>query len=114
MRSCCIATCQTGHTLPSGVIIHRFPKNDSQRHLWMSMVKTHQPSNKAQINSYYGICSLHFPSDCYDHMLIRTSQRCPLRRLKKGAVPSLLLVSFYVKPYDFLNKLYISIIHELR
>ena len=73
MKYCCVQDCKTNNTT-AGVSLHKFPKNENLRKLWILAARREEGWLPREYNF---ICSLHFPPSAVK----------PNRLLLKDAVP---------------------------
>lgn len=89
---CAVAQFSNVGTKTSGIIYHRFPKNDKLRQLWISRCKR---SDKFNPNNAR-VCSVHFRTEDYDRDLENELLGLPQRKiLRTDAVPSLLIPNWH-------------------
>jgi hypothetical protein len=83
---CAVALCRSNEK--SGVMFHRFPKEDQVCQKWVTVCKRKDKFKPATAH----MCSLHFGPDAYRRDLYAKLTGKPAKkRLKESAVPSVLL-----------------------
>lgn len=100
-KKCCIQDCPTKNKPPSDIVVHSFPSNPHIKSQWIAIVKAYHPLIQYTYTSYHGICSKHFPTECFHDVSIATGFTYPAKLLRKGSLPTLLLVSLNI--YTFKN-----------
>lgn len=98
-NTCAVSGCFGNET---GVLLHRFPKDEQQRQKWADLCNRRTP-----VSAYSRICSVHFKDSDYERNLMYELLGIPVPKnkvkLKDGVLPTLRLPASAGKGRNFIT-----------